>query len=146
MQVRNIQMVIFLMILLLFANHVWAEEWVLYEKSQTGNRYYDKSSIKEVNNIASVWTIKVYNQEGKAKDFAMLKRKNKAPQNADILNCNSVLVDFDCKNNTFKVNGWTIYDKEKKAVYSVPKYMSQWKGVGEKSSSGKLKNIVCKKR
>jgi hypothetical protein len=145
MKVRNVRSVICLVIFFLFANQAWAEDWISYEESKTGHMYYDKSSIKEVNkNIISVWTIKVYNKDGKTKDFSILKRKNKAPDNADILNCNSILAEFDCANKKFRVTAWTIYDKEKHIIYSAPKSIDKWKAIVANTASEKLKNIVCK--
>ena len=147
MKIKNVQRVLFLLIFFLFANHAWAEDWILCEVSGTGNRYYDKSSIKKVSNdIVSIWTIKVYNNIGKAKDFLMLTKENKAPKNVDILNCNSMIVEFDCKKNKFRISAWTIYDKEKKALFSAPNSMFQWKDVIAKSTSEELKKIVCKKQ
>ena len=144
MKVRNVQSVICLVIFFLFANQAWAENWIKYEESKTGHMYYDKSSIKEVNkNFISVWTLKVYNKDGKAKDFSMLKGKNKAPNNADILDSNSIVAEFDCVNKKFRVTAWTIYDKEKHIIYSAPKFMNKWESIVANSSSEKLKNIVC---
>jgi hypothetical protein len=145
MKVRNVQSVICLVIFFLFANLAWAEDWIRYEDSKTGTMYYDKSSIKESkNDIFSIWTIKVYNKDGKTHDFEILKTKNKAPQNPDILNCASVLVEFDCLNKKFRVTAWTIYDKEKHVIYSAPKSVEKWQNIVARTASEKLKNIVCK--
>lgn len=145
MKVRNVQSVICLVIFFLFANLAWAEDWISYEDSKTGTMYYDKSSVKEVNkNIFSVWTIKVYNKDGKTQDFARLKAKNNAPQNPDILNFTSILAEFDCVNKKFRVTAWTIYDKEKHVIYSAPKSIDKWKDIVANTASEKLKNIVCK--
>jgi hypothetical protein len=145
MKVKTVQRVICLAIFFLFANFALAEDWVLFEKSKTGHKYYDKSSIKVVNpSVTSVWIIKVYNKDGKAKDFSWLKKNNKAPNNADILSCVSTLVDFDCINNKVRITASTIYDKEKKTIYYEPIAFSPWRNVIDASSSGKLKNMVCK--
>jgi len=147
MKVRSVQMFIGLVFFFLFANLACAEDWISYDVSKTGTMYYEKSSIKELNkNIFRVWTIKVYNQDGKTKDFSMLKRKNKAPGKADLLSCNSILVEFDCANKKFRVTAWTIYDKEKHMIYSAPPSIDKWQNIVANTASEKLKNIVCKKR
>jgi hypothetical protein len=145
MKVRNVQMVIFLAFIFLFANLACAEEWISYDVSKTGTKYYEKSSIKEVDkSIISVWTINVYSNEGKKRDFAILKKNNEAPNNPDMLNCTSMLVEVDCLNKKFRVNAWTIYDKEKHVVYSAPKSIEKWKNIVANTASEQLKNIVCK--
>ena len=145
MKGRSVQMVICLVFFFLFANLACAEDWISYDVSKTGTKYYEKSSIKELDkNIISVWTIKVYNNEGRKRDFAILKKKNKAPGNPDMLNCTSMLVDFDCVNKKFRVTAWTIYDKEKHILFSAPKSNENWDIMVAKSASEKLKNIVCK--
>lgn len=145
MKVRNVQMVICLVFIFLSANLACAEDWISYDVSKTGTKYYEKSSIKEVDkNIISVWTINVYNNEGKKRDFAVLKSKNKAPGNADLLNCTSMLVEFDCANTKFRVTAWTIYDKGKHVIYSAPASINKWQAVAPKTAAAKLKNEVCK--
>jgi len=147
MKLRNFQRVIFSLVFILFAHCGWAEEWIPYEDSKTGARYYEKNSIKQVeNNIVRIWTIKVYNKEGKAKDFYMLTQKGQAPQSADMLNLSSIMVDLDCNNNKFKLNALTIYDRGKKAIFSAPESMFKWNEVVDNTSSGKLKNKICKKK
>ena len=145
MKVRNIQMVIGLVFVFLFANLACAENWISYDVSKTGTKYYEKSSIKEVGkNIMSVWTINVYNQEGKKQDFAILKKKNKAPKDPEMLHCTSMILEFDCASQKFRVTAWTIYDKEKHVIYSAPASINKWQAVAPKTAAAKLKNVVCK--
>lgn len=145
MKVRSVQMVIGLVCIFLFANLACAEDWISYDASKTGTKYYEKSSIKEVDkNITSVWTIKVYNQEGQKQDFAILKKKHQAPAKPEMLYSTSMLVEFDCVNKKFRVAAWTIYDKEKHVIYSAPKSIDKWQKIVARTASEKLKNIVCK--
>lgn len=145
MKIKNVQRMVFLLIFVLFATQAWAEDWVLYDTAKTGNRYYEKNSIKKAgDNIFNVWTIKVYNKEGKAKDYYQLTQKKVALQNPDVLSFNAILVDVDCKNNKFKINAMTIYDKEKKALFSAPSSLSKWGNIVANTSSGKLKSKICK--
>ncbi|MGB5217727.1 MAG: surface-adhesin E family protein [Smithella sp.] len=145
MKIKNVQRMVFLLIFVLFATQAWAEDWVLYDAAKTGNRYYEKNSIKKAgDNIFNVWTIKVYNKEGKAKDYYQLTKKNVAPQNPDALSFNAILVDVDCKNNKFKINAMTIYDKEKKPLFSAPASLFKWDNIVANTSSGKLKSKICK--
>jgi hypothetical protein len=55
-----------------------------------------------------------------------------------------MLVEFDCVNKKFRVTAWTIYDKEKHALYSAPATINKWQAMIPKTVSDKLKNIVCK--
>ena len=145
MKARNVQMVIGLVFIFLFANLACAEDWISYDASKLGTKYYEKSSMKEVDkNIISVWTINVYNNEGRKRDFAILKEKNKAPGNPDMLKCTSMLVEFNCEHKKFRVTAWTIYDKENHILFSAPKSNENWDSIVAKSASEKLKNIVCK--
>jgi hypothetical protein len=145
MRVRSVQMVVCFVFFFLFANLACAEDWISYDVSKIGTKYYEKNSVKEVDkNIISVWTINVYNNEGKKRDFAILKKKNKAPKNPEMLSCTSMLVELDCVNKKFRVTAWTIYDKEKHALYSAPATINKWQAIVPKTASAKLKNVVCK--
>jgi len=145
MKVRNVQMAICLIFIFLFANLACAEDWISYDVSKTGTKYYEKSSLKALDkNIISVWTINVYNNEGKKRDFGILKEKNKAPKSPEMMNCTSMLVEFDCVNQKFRVAAWTIYDTEKHILFSAPKSNNKWEKIVARSASEKLKNIVCK--
>jgi hypothetical protein len=145
MKVRNVQMALCLVFIFLFANLACAEDWIIYDVSKVGTKYYEKNSIKQVDkNMMRVWTINVYSDEGKKRDFAILKAKNKAPGNPEMLNCTSMLVEFDCLNKKFRVVAWTVYDKEKHVLLSAPKSNENWDIMVAKSASEKLKNIVCK--
>jgi hypothetical protein len=145
MNIKIFRSVIFIVAFFLFASFAWAEDWVLYESSQTGNKYYEKSSMKEAGkNIIRVWVLKVYNKEGKEKDFAMLKkRKLKAPTSADALIWNSVIAEIDCANKKIKPVSWTIYDNKKNVVYNAPKSIGKWTKIGAKLSTEKLRKMVC---
>ena len=145
MKNKNVQRVVFFLIFFLFTTCAWAEEWIPYDVAKTGNRYFEKNSIKKAgDNIFNVWAIKVYNKEGKAKDFYQLTQKNIAPQSPDLLSFSTLLVDVDCKNNKFKINAMTIYDKEKKALFSAPESLFKWDKIVDNTSYGKLKSKVCK--
>jgi hypothetical protein len=145
MNIKIFRSVIFIVAFFLFANFAWAEEWVLYESSKTGNKYYEKNSIKEAGkNIVSVWVLKVYNKEGKENDFSMLKRRNlKVPANADVLSCNSIIAEIDCANKKIKPISWTIYDNKKNVVYTSPKSIAKWNNIDAKLSTEKLRKMVC---
>jgi hypothetical protein len=145
MKMKSIQIMIFLLFFILLGSHGWAEEWISYDAPKTGTRYFEKNSIQNVDkNIVRVWTIKVYTREGKAQDYFMLKQKNQAPESPEMLHLSSLSVDLDCKKNKFKITAFTIYDKEKKALFSAPASMFQWDDVVGDASSGKLKRKVCK--
>ncbi len=137
--------VIFMVAFFLFASFTWAEDWVQYDSSKTGNKYYEKSSVKEAGkNIVRVWIIKVYNKEGKEKDFSMLKkRKMKVPASADVLSWNSIIAEIDCANKKIKAVSWTIYDSKKNVVYNAPKSIEKWAKIDAKLSTEKLRKMVC---
>lgn len=143
MKVNNIRGIIYLVIILLFAKQAWASDWIFYATSTTGNLYYDKSSIKKVNkNIITVQTKKIYNENGKTKVFAFLKRMYQAPDNPDILNYDLMMQKIDCVKEKRSDYLLTIYDEEGNAVYSDDS-TRKWKNVAPDSITNILKNTVC---
>jgi hypothetical protein len=145
MRIKNLQGTICLVIFFLFANQALASEWVLYDKSDIGNMYYDKSSIKKVNqNIISVWDKTIYNANGKVKYFSFLKSISKAPANPDILNYQLVLVKIDCVNKKYRISSSSIYNKQNNVVSALPKNLyGEWRGIIPNSVSETLKNKLC---
>lgn len=144
MKVKNIQSLVCLVFFILFANQVWAVEWVLYEKSSTGDEYYDKNSIKEVkNNIVRVWTKKIYNDAGKIKKYSVLKDMDKAPVNPYLLSHEVTTVEIDCLNQKVKVSSERVCDKRGGIIASDLQFPNKWKNIILKSSTEKLKNQVC---
>ena len=121
-----------------------ASEWVLYDKSDIGNMYYDKSSIKKVNkNIVSVWDKTIYNEIGKIKHFAFLESIGKAPASPDILNYQLVFIEFDCSNKKYRISSSSIYNKKGDVVSLLPKkFYGEWRKIIPNTASETLKNII----
>jgi hypothetical protein len=144
MKARNVQCIICLVILLLFASHAWAAEWMLYGTSTVGNGYYDKSSVIIVNrNIIRVLTKTLYNDVGKLKNYSTLKGMKKAPVNPYILSHEMVLFEIDCLNAKIKVSSKRICDKRGNVVSSEPQSHEKWKAILSGSNFERLKNEVC---
>lgn len=145
-KVKNVQSIVCLIILFLFANQAWAADWILYSSTSEGNMYYDKSSIKKINNnIIRVWSKKIFNKNGKIVSFSFLKTTGEAPENPDILSFDVALDEFNCVNEEIRTSSWIIYD-EKDAVVSSMKLSVRWQDIIPGSVSETLKNIVCSGR
>jgi hypothetical protein len=125
-------------------NRAWSAEWGFRGLLPRGTGYYDKSSIKKINShISQVWTVTIYNEQGKEDAFSILKRQDKAPDNPGLLYQESTLLEFDCSNGKFRIASINIYDAQDNLLLSVPEINDQWHDVIPNSINEKLKNIVC---
>jgi ketosteroid isomerase-like protein len=121
-------------------------DWVFIGITDTGEMYYDKSSIKnENNNIVRVETKKILNDD----------RKTENPGSTSYM---LIMNGIDCVNNKIKpvysntkYNNWHNYAPNSVTKYndwdniipnSVIKY-GQWYDITPNSVAEKLKNIVC---
>jgi tetratricopeptide (TPR) repeat protein len=128
-----------------FANQAWAADWTYYASSNIGKEYYDKSSIKKVNeNIISVWIKIILNEDARRKIFSSLKSIGKAPENPDILNHQLMLIEIDCVNKKVKSSHMTINDAKGVVIAPEPEsFISKWNDIPSDSNADILKNIVC---
>jgi len=145
--IKNFRYIIGLVILLLFANQAWAEEWIYHATSDTRVTYYDKSSIKKVNeNIISLYTKQVLKEDGKIKYFSFLQNINKAPDNPEVISHILGLSEIDCEKNKIKESSLVIYDENNNVLYSAPAdETDDWRDIPSISIGKKLSNIVCEK-
>ena len=128
--------VICLVIFFLLADNAVAADWKFIAKSVTGNMYYDKSSIKEVNkNIISLYTKTVYNEYGEKNGFSLLRVMGKEPKILIVLSHELISFEFDCVNEKYRVSSVSIYDKEGHVLHSLPKVTGE--GGGDSS------RIIC---
>ena len=145
MKAKNVQSIICLVIFLLFANQAWAADWIYYDTAAVGDMlYYDKSSIKKVNNSSIyVWTKNILSEETKAKYVSILKGIHKAPKNPSKLSYYTKLTAIDCVNKKMKGISVIFYDEKGKVVYSSPKSeSSEWNAILPNTVGEKLINIV----
>jgi len=143
-KIMNIKSIICLVIFSLCSNQAWAADWVYYMKSTFGDEYYDKSSIKKVNeNIIRVWTKTIFNKDGKKKWFSLLKSINEAPDKLDILNYELMMNEIDCINERGRFTSMTINYDEKAIVYWGMKSSSKWMKIEPLSTTGILQNKIC---
>lgn len=144
MRAKNSQVIICLLIFFLFADQALAEDWKFRALLPRGTGYYDKSSIKKINEkISHVWTVTIYNENGKADAFSILKRQDKAPDNPELLSQESTLLEFDCVNGKYRISSINIYDEKDTLLLSVPEINSEWNDIIPNSINEKLRNIVC---
>lgn len=144
LRTRVIYFMTLLLIFLSFNNQTWAVQWGFRGLLPRGTGYYDISSIKKINDhISRVWTVTLYNEQGKADAFLMLKRKDKAPENPDVLNQESTLLEFDCANGKYRIVSMNIYDEKDHELLSIPEINGTWHDIVPNSINEKLKNIVC---
>ena len=144
MKIRNLQLIIFLVIIPLFANHVCAAEWIFLESVSTGAQYYNKSSIKEVNkNIISVSIKEIYNDNGKIKNYSFLKSIGKKPINPYILSHELKLLEINCVKEKIKGSSDCIYDKQGNVVAVIPSTYYERKDFVPEPVAEKIVNTVC---
>lgn len=147
-QVMNVNNIlrICLGILFLFAHQAWASDWILYTKSSTGDLYYDQTSLEMVeNNIMTVRTKKIYNENGKTKVFAFLKSLNHAPGHADTLKHDLITQAIDCEKEKRSDSLLIIYDENDHVVYA-DDMIHPWKNIVPDSVTDALKKAVCAAR
>jgi hypothetical protein len=144
MKAKNVQSIICLIIFFLFANQAWAADWIYYDTSAVGDVYYDKSSIKKVNeSIISVWTKNILSEEAKTKYFSILKGIHKAPKNPSKLCYYTKLTEIDCVNKKIKDISVIFYNEKSKVIYLSPKSESgEWNDILPDTVGEKLINIV----
>ena len=144
MKAKNVQSIICLVIFFLFANQAWAVDWIYYDKAAVGDFYYDKSSIKKVNeSITSVSTKNILSEEAKMKYFSALKVMHKAPKNPSMLSYYTKLMQIDCVHRKIKDISVIFYNEKDKVVYKSPKSESgEWNDILPDTVGDKLINIV----
>ena len=144
MKTRDIHRIILSILLLMLAGHAWSEEWQFRGFLPRGTAYYDQSSIRKTSdNVYQVWTVTIYNENGKKDAFALLTRHHKAPDNPEILTHESVLIEFDCKNEKYRIASINIFDEIGSILLSAPEINDKWREVVPKSINESLKNKIC---
>jgi hypothetical protein len=144
MKVKNVQNIICLVIIFLFANQAWAVDWIYFDKAAVGDVYYDKSSIKKISeNIISVRNKDILSKKAKAKYFSILKGIHKAPQNPSMLSYYTKLMEIDCVNKKIKDISVIFYNEKDEVVYSSPESESgEWNAILPDTVGEKLIRIV----
>lgn len=133
-----------LIIFVFYANPALASEWILYEKSATGDEYYDQSSIqKSNNNIHRVRIKKIYNDVGKVENYSVLKRKGNAPANPYMLSHEIALWEINCLNGKMRISSQHICNKRGEVIASMPFLHDPWMKVAPNSKFEKIKSKVC---
>jgi hypothetical protein len=142
---KNAQAIFCLVVFFLFLvpYHAHAAEWIGYWSSNTGDAYYDKSSIKQNKNIVRVWLKIIHNEEGKIDTYAFLKKIGSAPSNPDILNHSVILEEIDCAKEMNRFSSMAFYDEVGNIIYTTPRANNEWADIIPESNVEKLKNIVC---
>jgi len=144
MKIKNVLSIVFLLIFFLFANQAWTADWIYFDKAAVGDFYYDKSSIKKVNeSIISVSTKNILSEEAKLKYFSALIVIHKAPPNPSMLSYYTKLMQIDCVNKKIKDISVIFYDEKGNLIYLSPENESgEWNDILPDTVGEKLKNIV----
>ena len=144
MKSKNLQRIIILGILFLFADQVWAEDWTYYDTSLAGTMYYDKSSIFEAKKgILSVWTKNILSTDSKKQYYAILKKMDKAPDDPSKLSYYKSLMEIDRTNKKFRYVYAVFYDEQDNIIYpSSEDETSAWNAIEPDSVGEKLMNLV----
>jgi hypothetical protein len=144
MKATNVQRIIYLVIFFLLANQAWAADWIYCNKTPVGDMYYDKNSIKKVNeSIISIRNKYILSEEAKTKYFSILKGIQKAPDNPSKLSHYTNLTEIDCVNKKIRDISAIFYDEKGEDFYSSPKgEVGDWNDILPNSVGVKLMNIV----
>lgn len=122
-----------------------AADWGFRGLLPRGTGYYDKNSIRKISDhVYQVWTVIIYNEQGKADAYAMLLKQGKAPENPAVLNQESILLELDCLRGKYRIVSINIYDEKDTLLFSVPETNAGWHDVIPNSINEKLNNTVCK--
>lgn len=144
MKTKIARNIIGLIIFILCTHQALASEWILYEQSATGDEYYDKSSVQKVNNnVNRVLIKKIYNDVGKYKKYAMLKKMDKAPANPYLLSHELIWFEVDCLHKKIKIFSERICDKRGAVIASKTHSPDKWMHVVPNSGLEKIKSKVC---
>jgi len=144
MKVKIIYLTFFSLWFVLAANSSWTAEWGFRGLLPRGTGYYDKSSIRTIDDpIRQVWTVTLYNEKGKADAWAFLKKQNKAAGNPNVLNQESTLLEFDCAKDKYRIVSINIYDEKDVLLFSSSIIHTNWQNILPGSINEKLKNEVC---
>jgi len=145
MKVKIIYLMFFSLGFLLAANPSWTAEWGFRGLLPRGAGYYDKSSIRTIDDpIRQVWTVTLYNEKGKADAWAFLKKQDKAAGNPNVLNQESTLLEFDCAKDKYRIASINIYDEKDVLLFSSSIIRTNWQDILPGSINEKLKNEVCR--
>jgi len=144
MKSKNIQRIIILGILFLFANQARAEDWTYYDTALAGTMYYDKSSIFEAKKgIISVWTKNILSTDSKKQYFSILEKIDKAPDDPSKLSYYKSLMEIDCTNKKFRYIYAVFYDEQDNIIHpSSENETSAWNTIEPDSVGEKLMNLV----
>jgi hypothetical protein len=144
MKAGNLQRIIFLGILLLFADQAWTEDWTYYDTTLAGTMYYDKSSIFEAKKgILSVWTKNIMSTDSKTQYFSILKKIEKAPDDPSKLSYYKNLMEIDLPNKKFRYVHAVFYDDQGNIIHaSSENEASAWNTIEADSVGEKLMKLV----
>lgn len=142
---RYLTFIIGLVAFFLLNNPASASEWILYDQSVIGNMYYDKSSIKKMNqHIIQVWDKTLYNENGRKNHFAFLQTIGQSPARADALHHQLVLIELDYHRKKYRIVSSSIYNKKNKVIAVIPnEAYDGWREIRAKSVSETLLNRIC---
>ena len=145
MKLKKTHIIVLIIITLLLAHQALAEDWTYYTSSSTRDKYYNKSSIKKVNdNNISLWTKEIFNENGKKEAFVFLKTVGKASSNPDLINHVLILKEIDCAQNKIKDLAVIFNDEKSNVLYSSPQgETGKWNPIIPNSVGEILKNSVC---
>jgi len=141
---KNIHHIASFVVLFLFivAGPVWAADWILYGQTDTGDAYFDKSSISENGNIVRVWTKDIYSKSGKMNTYEIMKNLGHAIASPDLLSHQLILREFDCPNQKIQSTSLTVYTVDGASVFSQWKSFDEWNDIPN-SALESLGKIVC---
>ncbi len=124
------------------SSNVWADDWILFGQTASGDIYYDESSIQGEGNIVRVWTKEIYNKDGKMNTHEILKNLGHAIAAPDLLSHQLILREYDCANEKMQSSSLNVYTVDGTSVFSQWKSYNEWNDIPN-STLESLKKLVC---
>ncbi len=115
----------------------WAD-WVLFQKTEDADLYYDKADItRSSSGTANVWAKYVYTKQGVRDKVNLLGKKFES------LDHSITLFEFDCVGKLV-LSLATVYFSENKGVLETKEPDNDWEYISTVSPFNTLYNEVCK--
>ena len=122
---------LFLVCLMMLAGSAWAEEWVMYSKTEKdGTSYLDPATILKDGNMRRVWLLKNFNQRNN--DGAMSNRNR---------------MEIDCKHERFRFLAMSTHSEPMAGGETLIRLgeANNWMPFAPGPEEKRIFNIVCSK-
>ena len=126
---------------------VHGAEWVYFNKTLSGDYYYDKESITSGGKgIVKVWEKQIYSEKGKQDYIRQLKEKGIYDTKLEDLSYSVDLHTIKCSTREFNVIYWVHRNSEEEIIDSCSGPSPSYNQISPESIIESLYKILCKGR